>query len=72
LTIKLADDTIKSLAIYNILGQTMKVMSMETANKQANLNVASLAKGQYILKSLLLTEMFYQNVSKISFKYKLY
>jgi hypothetical protein len=50
LTIKLADDTIKSLAIYNILGQTMKVMSMETANKQANLNVASLAKGQYILK----------------------
>jgi hypothetical protein len=27
LTIKLADDTIKSLAIYNILGQTMKVMS---------------------------------------------
>jgi Zn-dependent metalloprotease len=50
LTIKLADDTIKSLAIYNILGQTMKVMSIETANKQANLNVASLAKGQYILK----------------------
>jgi hypothetical protein len=50
LTIKLADDTIKSLAIYNILGQTMKVMSMETANKQANLNVASLAQGQYILK----------------------
>jgi hypothetical protein len=44
LTIKLADDTIKSLAIYNILGQTMKVMSMETANKQANLNVASLAR----------------------------
>jgi hypothetical protein len=35
-------------------------MSMETANKQANLNVASL-KGQY--KNLLLTEMFYQNVS---------
>jgi hypothetical protein len=25
-------------------------MSMETANKQANLNVASLAQGQYILK----------------------
>jgi hypothetical protein len=44
LTIKLADDTIKSLAIYNILGQTMKVMSMETANKQANLNVANLAR----------------------------
>jgi hypothetical protein len=44
LTIKLADDTIKSLAIYNILGQTMKVMSMETANKQANLNVASLGR----------------------------
>jgi hypothetical protein len=35
LTIKLADDTIKSLAIYNILGQTMKVMSMEQLiNKQ--------------------------------------
>jgi hypothetical protein len=31
LTIKLADDTIKSLAIYNILGQTMK--ECETANK---------------------------------------
>jgi hypothetical protein len=44
LTIKLADDTIKSLAIYNILGQTMKVIGMETANKQANLNVASLAR----------------------------
>jgi hypothetical protein len=50
LTIKLADETIKSLAIYNILGQTMKVMSIETANKQANLNVASLAKGLYVLK----------------------
>jgi hypothetical protein len=46
LTIKLADDTIKSLAIYNILGQTM-IMSMETANKQANLNVASLARTIY-------------------------
>jgi Zn-dependent metalloprotease len=50
LTIKLADDTIKSLAIYNILGQSIKVMSMETANTQVNLNVASLAKGAYILK----------------------
>jgi hypothetical protein len=73
LTIKLADDTIKSLAIYNILGQTMKVMSMETANKQANLNVASLAKGQYILKITTTNgDVLSKRFVKISFKYKLY
>jgi Zn-dependent metalloprotease len=50
LTIQLADATVKSVAIYNTLGQAIKVVNMKTANKQANLNVASLAKGFYILK----------------------
>jgi hypothetical protein len=50
LTIQLADSTIKSVAIYNTLGQTIKVLNMKTANKQANLNVESLAKGLYLLK----------------------
>jgi tRNA A58 N-methylase Trm61 len=73
LTIKLADDTIKSLAIYNILGQTIKVMSIETANKQANLNVANLAKGQYILKITTTNgDVLSKRFVKISFKYKLY
>jgi hypothetical protein len=50
LTIQLAEATIKSVVIYNTLGQTIKVVNMKTANKQANLDVASLAKGFYILK----------------------
>jgi len=50
LTIQLANSTIKSVAIYNTLGQTIKVVNMKTANKQANLNVASLVKGLYVLK----------------------
>ena len=49
-TIQLADATIKSVAIYNALGQTIKVVNVKTANRQADLNVASLAKGLYILK----------------------
>jgi hypothetical protein len=71
LTIKLADDTIKSLAIYNILGQTMKVMSMETANKQANLNVASLGTIYFKITTTngdVLSKRFVKNC----FKYKLY
>lgn len=50
LTIQLADATIKSVAIYNTLGQTIKIVNVKTANKQANLNVENLAKGLYFLK----------------------
>jgi hypothetical protein len=45
LTIKLADDTIKSLAIYNILGQTMKVRVKQLIKTS---NVASLASADNI------------------------
>ncbi|MFT4806351.1 MAG: hypothetical protein ACI9YE_003585, partial [Psychroserpens sp.] len=50
LTIQLADATIKSVAIYNTLGQAIKVVNMKTANRQADLNVENLAKGLYFLK----------------------
>jgi Zn-dependent metalloprotease len=50
LTIQLTDATIKAVTIYNTLGQPIKVVNVKTANKQANLNVVSLAKGLYILK----------------------
>jgi Zn-dependent metalloprotease len=50
LTIEVAQSAIKSFAIYNILGKTMKMENMETATKQATLNVAGFAKGIYVLK----------------------
>jgi hypothetical protein len=44
---------------------------METANKQANLNVASL-KGQYIKITTTNGDVLSKRFVKISFKYKLY
>jgi Zn-dependent metalloprotease len=65
LTIEIADSTIKSVAIYNILGKTMKVMNMEAANKQATITVSDFAKGLYVLKistadGQVLTESFFK------------
>jgi Zn-dependent metalloprotease len=65
LTIEIADSTIKSVAIYNILGKTMKVMNMEAANKQAIITVSDFAKGLYVLKistadGQVLTESFFK------------
>jgi Zn-dependent metalloprotease len=65
LTIEIADSTIKSVAIFNILGKTMKVMNMEAANKQATITVSDFAKGLYVLKistadGQVLTESFFK------------
>jgi hypothetical protein len=50
LTIQLVDSNIESVAIYNTLGQTIKVANTKTSTKQATLNVASLVKGLYMVK----------------------
>lgn len=42
------DDTIRSLEIFNLIGQS--VMHFEINNKEAKIDVTSLAKGNYVVK----------------------
>jgi len=42
------DDTIKSLEIFNLIGQS--IMSFEINNKEAKIDITSIPKGNYIIK----------------------
>jgi len=45
-----ANENIKNIEIYNILGQTVKTLNFDTQINQTNVNVESLSNGQYLVK----------------------